>query len=466
MSSADHQKLSKRLLFFFGLSEMPIQVAAVPVTAYILNFYVDDLGLSAGLAGTAYLLARIFDVITDPAIGYLSDRTNTRWGRRRPWMVAGMPVMLLGVYMLFFPSNDTVNDISIWYFLTWMAVLWLGWTMLLIPYYAWAAELSPDYNERTTITSWRTALGLVANIVSKLIPSIAVTFYAISGTPAIVEIIGIFLLIILPISVSLTVTQVPESDNFVPATMPLIEGMKIMLKNGPFKRLISAFFINYIGTAMSTATIIFFVRGVLHEESAGIVILLAFYITNLASIPFWLWLSKRIGKHRTWIIGLVSFSAIQPLYLLLGPGDIWWMTPIIAGTGFFGGTFYTMTNSMKADVIDLDTLKSGENRAGMFFAMWSMATKIALAFGPGLALWMLGSFGYVSGTIDPDALLALRLVYALAVPIFFTAAAAIVWNYPITEERHLRLRQALERRNARRLARDATPAAKDATLAE
>ena len=214
-------------------------------------------------------------------------------------------------------------------------------------------------------------------------------------------------------------------------------------------------FINYIGTAISTATIIFFVRGVLHEESAGIVILLAFYITNLASIPFWLWVSKRIGKHRTWITGLLCFSCIQPLYLLLGPGDIWWMAPIIAGTGFFGGTFHTMTNSMKADVIDLDTLKSGENRAGMFFAMWSMAMKIALAFGPALALWMLGAFGYVAGTTDPDALLSLRLVYALAVPIFFTSAALIVWNYPITEERQMRFRAALERRRTRRLAKEA-----------
>jgi glycoside/pentoside/hexuronide:cation symporter, GPH family len=435
---------------------MPIQVAAVPVTAYILNFYVDDLGLSAGLAGTAYLLARIFDMVTDPLIGFLSDRTHTRWGRRRPWMLAGMPIMMLGAYMLFFPAAAYGGpNISILYFTGWMAVLWLGWTMVLIPYYAWAAELSPDYHERSKITSWRTALGLVANVVSKLIPTLALIFYGIGGTPAVVEMIGVALLIILPISITLTITQVPESKNYVPAAMPVMKGLRLMMKNGPFKQLISAFFINYIGTAISTAVIIFFIRGVLHEESAGIAVLLAYYLISLASIPFWLWLSKRIGKSRTWITGLLIFSCINPLYLLLGPGDINWMIPIIAATGFCGGTFHTMTNSMKADVIDLDTLKSGENRAGMYFATWSMAMKISLALGPGLALWMLGAFGYQHGTTDPDALLALRLVYALAVPVFFTAAALIVWNYPITEERHLRMRAALERRNARREAKPA-----------
>jgi GPH family glycoside/pentoside/hexuronide:cation symporter len=216
-----------------------------------------------------------------------------------------------------------------------------------------------------------------------------------------------------------------------------------MMKNKPFLRLIIAFFINYLGTATSTAVIIFFVRGVLLEESAGIVILLAYYLTSLASIPFWLWLSKRIGKHRTWISALLIFSCINPLYMLLGPGDLHLMAIIIAATGFLGGTFHTMTNSMKADVIDLDTLESGENRAGMFFATWSLATKVALAVGPALALWMLGAFGYESGTTDPDALLALRLVYAFAVPVFFTLAALIVWNYPITEEVHQRMRAEL-----------------------
>lgn len=223
MSTAS-QPLSKRILFFFGLSEMPIQVAAVPVTAYIVNFYVEDLGLSAALVGTAYMIARIFDVITDPLIGYLSDRTQTRWGRRRPWMLAGTPVMWIGAYMLFFPQGE----ISITYFLIWMIVLWLGWTMLLIPYYAWAAELSPDYHERSKITSWRTALGLVANIVSKLIPSLPIlipvlapVLYVVEGTPDIVHIIGICLLVILPVSVFLTVTQVPELKTLSPPPCPL-----------------------------------------------------------------------------------------------------------------------------------------------------------------------------------------------------------------------------------------------------
>lgn len=442
-------KLSKKILFFYGLSEMPIQIAQVPVTAYVLNFYVQDLGLAAGLAGTAYFLSRIFDVITDPLVGFMSDRTKTRWGRRRVWMAASVPIMWLGAYMVFFPEPP----VGVGYFLFWMAVLWLGWTMLLIPYYAWAAELSPEYNERSLITGWRTALGLSANIVSKVIPAIALICCAIGGTPEVVRMIGIVLLVVLPLSVGLTVIFVPEKQEFVPAQMPIMQGLRIMWRNGPFKRLVSAFFINYVGTATSTAVIVFYIRGVLGHEEGAILALLAYYVTSLCSIPFWVWISKRIGKHRAWITGLLTFTFVSPLYLFLGKGDFYWMIPIIAVTGFAGGTFHTMTNSMKADVIDLDTLRSGENRAAMFFAVWSMAIKLAISIGPFIALGTLGIMGFDSkpGAVnDPQQIWALKIVYAMSTAVFFTIAAAVTWNYPITEKRHLRLREVLQRRQARR----------------
>lgn len=450
-SQSREARLSKKTLFFYGLSEMPIQVAAVPVTAYVLNYYVQDLGLSAALAGTAYLLSRLFDVVTDPIVGYLSDRTNTRWGRRRVWMVASVPVFMAGTYMVFFP----VGTVTTVYFLFWMAVLWLGWTMLLIPYYAWAAELSPEYNERSVITGWRTALGLVANVGSKLVPAAALFFFAYGGTPAVVLMIGIILLVILPVTVGLTVTQVPERRDFVPAQMPIMDGLRIMWRNGPFKRLVLAFFINYTGTAISTATIIFYVRGVLGEEGGGIYSLLAYYMTSLLSIPFWVWASQRIGKHRAWAIGLLTFVFIAPIYFFLGPGDFNIMLVLLAITGFAGGTFHTMTNSMKADVIDLDALKSGENRAAMFFAVWSMAMKLSLSVGPFIALAALGWLGLESrpGPLtDPNQVLVVKAIYAFSTPVFFGITALLIWRYPITEARHLKLREALERRRERRQA--------------
>ena len=167
-----------------------------------------------------------------------------------------------------------------------------------------------------------------------------------------------------------------------------------MLKNGPFRRLVVAFFANSIGTAFATSILVFYIRGVLEHEGGSIVMLLFFTTAALCGVPFWIWLSKQIGKHKAWIVSLLVCGGFWPLYLLLGPGDFYWILPIAVITGFAMGAFHVLPNSMKADVIDLDEMRTGENRAAMFFAVWSFTTKVAVSVGPWLALMMLAWVGF------------------------------------------------------------------------
>ncbi len=443
------QRLPNRTKFFYGLTDMPIQVASLPVSAFIPNYYGADLGVSLAAVGTVWLFARLFDAVLDPLIGYASDRTETRWGRRRVWMVAAVPILMLSVYMIFFPAPPVTAA----YLLFWMVIFWLGWTMLFIPYYAWAAELSADYHERSSIVGWRAGLGLAASVLSKLIPVLALIFFGLGGTPAVVAIIGIIMLVLLPVCVGLTVWQVPERTDAQPVSMPILKGMRIMMTNGPFKRLVIAFFFQFTGIAFATATIVFYIRGVLQEEEGSIIMLLVYFTASLCGVPFWVWLSKQWGKHKAWIASLMVYPAFSPLYLLLGPGDFYWMLPIAAITGFAGGSFSTLPHSMKADVIDLDTMRTGEDRAALFFAAWSFTLKIALSVGPWLSLSALALIGFdaTPGAVNtPAQLLGLKMVFALSPPVFFIIAALFTFNYPVTEERHARMRGALERRRARR----------------
>ncbi len=443
MTAETEQKpLSRRTLFFYGLADMPIQMAGIPVAAFIPNYYGQDLGLSLTAVGTIWLLTRMFDAVSDPLIGWLSDRTDTRWGRRRIWMLASVPIMMLAIYKLFMPTG-AVTEL---YLLGWLVALWTGWTMLFIPYYAWAAELSSDYNERTRITGWRAWLGMAANVFSKLVPVLAIFLFDYGGTEETLILIGTMTLILLPLTVGLTVFNVPESRSYKPTAIPLLPGLRLMWANGPFKRLVLAFFVNQLGSAISTALVVFYIRNVLGEAQSSIVMLLVYYGFNLLGIPFWIWFTTRIGKHRAWCGALAVFACFQSCYLLLGHGDFYYMLPITACTGFLGGAFYVIPNSMKADVIDIDRLESGEDRAAWYFAVWSFTTKVALSVGPWIALTMLALVGFdpgATGEITEEGLLGLKLLFVLGPASGFVLAALIAWNHPLDEAQHRRLREQL-----------------------
>jgi len=436
--------LSRKRLFYYGLADMPIQMAGVPVAAFVPNYYGQDLGVSLAAVGLVLMASRVFDAVTDPLIGWLSDRTRTRWGRRRVWMVASVPILMLSIYKLFMPDPD---DVSALYLLRWLVTLWFGWTMLFIPYYAWAAELSPEYNERSRITGWRSAIGLGANVVSKLVPVIAIFCCAYGGTEETLFLVGTMTLILLPLTVGLTVSMVPEGKDFIPARMPLIPGLKIMWRNAPFKRLVAAFFINQLGTSISTALIVFYVRSVLQEHDNAILQLMVYYLFNLAGIPFFVKYSSMVGKHRAWCYSLLVFSFFMLGYLLLGAGDFYWMLPITAVTGFLAGCFWVIPNSMKADVIDVDRLESGEDRTAWYFAVWSLATKVALSMGPAIALGLLSLTGYVPSSevgMDEGSTAGLKLLFVFGPAAGMLLTALIAWKYPLTEDRHLALRAELE----------------------
>ena len=437
----DKPPLSRSTLFFYSLSDMPIQMAAIPVAAFLPNYYGQDLGLNLAAVGTIWLIARLFDAVTDPLMGWISDRTKTPWGRRRVWMVAAVPLLMASIYKLFMPEAP-VDEV---YMLTRLIVLWTGWTMLFIPYYAWAAEMSDDYNERTRITGWRAWIGMAANVISKLVPVIALYAFHMEGMEVTLWLIGTMTLILLPITVGLTVWKVPERRDFVPSRMPVLPGLKLMWRNGPFKRLVLAFFVNQLGSAISTALVAFYIRNVLKDDSGSITMLLVFYVANLIGIPFWVRISQTFSKHRAWAMALIAFGCCQCGYLLLGAGDFLYLAPIMAMTGFLGGSFNALPNAMKADVIDLDRLEGGEDRAAWFFAVWSFVIKIALSIGPAIALWVLALVGFSTtvGAGSEEGLLGLRLFYVFGPAAGFTLAALIVWNHPLTPARHQQIREEL-----------------------
>ena len=444
------QRLPNRTLFSYGVSDLPVMLASMPMMLYLNNFYASDVGIPLMQLANLLLFARIFDLITDPLVGYLSDHTRTRWGRRKPWMVASLPLLMLGIYKVLIPEAGA----DIVYLFTWLMVMWLGWTMLMIPYYAWGAELTTDYDDRTRVTGWRAAMGSVGSLLSITLPVAAIMWFGLNGIAGIMRLTAIASLILIPIAILITVTRVKEKPNVQAPALQVFDGLKVMLKNGCFRWLVIAFMISSLGLAVLMPLNAFYAISVLGAAQNEIPILMFFgTIAGLAGIPFWVAVSKRYGKHRAWIGGFAMVTLFSPMYLFLGEGDFWFMVPFAAISAFGTGSFVALPNSMKADVIDIDTARTGQNRAAMFFSAWSIATKAAGTLGGSLGLWALAWIGFDAGREalnTPEAIAGLKYVYVFLPSSIFVLAGVVIWKYPMTRERQTRIRTAIERRDARR----------------
>ena len=442
------KKLSSAQLFYYALADLPIAMALFPVLVFIPRFYGAELGIPVATIGTVMLVQRLIDLLADPAMGLISDRTRSRFGRRRPWVAASAPFMMLGIYQLFFPPEGA----GVWHLFGWGLLVGLSVTMMLIPYYAWGAELSPDYHERSRVSGARAMVGIFGSLAAQLAPIAALWVWGIGGERSVLAVVGATALALMPACVLVTVWKTPDPPSVSPSYVPLGPGLKIMARNKPFLRLVIAFMIGSIGLNITTPLYAFFVADVLGASMQTPIMLTFFYLSSLASVQFWVRISNRIGKHKAYIAAFALIALAHPFYFLLGAGDFWWMLPVTLATGFASGGFsQLLPNAMKADVIDVDTLESGENRAAFFFSAWSFAQKATASLGGVFAMWGLGLIGFdatLGGGNSEFAMTGLRFLFSTFPSLFFLGGALIVWNYPITEERHREIRAQLDARSA------------------
>ncbi len=448
MNQLSSQPLSRSQLVLFGLPEFAMYLAVIPMSLYLPLFYSRDLGLSITDIGLLLMVARISDVVTDPLIGTLSDRTRTRLGRRKPWMLAGVPLMMVSAFQLFSPSGAISNA----YLLLWSVLLWLGWTMINIPYYAWGAELSEDFDERTRITGWRQAFGFAGNISVLMVPVAATQLFGYGGVASeALVIIGGMTLILLPVLIGLTVWRLPERMTTPPAHEPILRNLKAMLSNGSFIVLFIGFTFMSLGTTMIATLFMLFTTFAMELERQAQPILLSYFAVNIVGLPFWVWLSGRIGKREAWMTGTLVMALATPLYLTLAPGEIVPFVLMTTVIGFAGGNFIALSLSMKADVIDVAARRRGESTAGAYMAIWSLGSKTTQALALGISLPLLGLFGFDPRMENgPDEIDALRYAIALLPPACYLIAILVIYRYPISRTRLARLRAAFDRRDARR----------------
>jgi len=435
------------ILAAYAVPGLPLAVLTLPVFIYLPTFYGSELGLGLAATGAILLLARLFDVVTDPLTGHWCDRIGLRAGRRRVWMLAATPLVALAAWQLFLPPEGA----GLGHLLAWTLLLYLGWTALWLPYQAWGAELSGDYHQRSRIAGARETLVLAGTCLAAAMPALAAWLGQAEGASLARPLAwaGWLVICLLPPAVLLAALVVPEPPPLSSHPAGFRQGLRLMRRNGPFLRLLGAYLANGTANGLAATLFLLFVEHRLAAPEYSGALLLAYFLAGILSVPAWLAVSRHLGKHRAWALGMalacLGFLAVP----LLGPGDIVAFLLVCIATGLCLGADLALPGAIQADVVDLDTLRGGGQRTGAYFAAWSMATKLALAIAVGLAFPLLELAGFdPAADTGGDGLLALALLYGLLpIPIKITAIA-LVWRFPLDQARQARLRRIILRRAA------------------
>lgn len=442
MIAAAHSQL--RLVDFISYAGpgLPIAILAVPLFIHLPTFYGTEIGLDLTSIGIVVLAARIWDAVTDPIIGWASDNTRSRFGRRRFWMVIGTPFLMLASWKLLVPSPEAEST----YLLMWSFALYLAWTMVQLPYSAWGAELTSDYHERARVAGWRETAIVIGTVFAAALPAIVEQE---NGSIAVaMEVLAISVIVLMPVCVLFAILILKDT----PAPVsPRIgsnwrQALLIIKGNAPFKRLILAYLLNGLANGLPASLFLLFVSHVLVAPNTQGLLLLVYFLSAIVGIPVWIGIARRTSKHMSWCWSMIFACSVFIWVPFLGSGDVISFLVVCVLSGFALGGDLALPSAIQADVVDVDTAESGIHRTGVYFAFWGVATKLALALAVGISFPLLDSIGFDANAQNSNsALLALSLIYGTLPVMFKVAAIQLMWTFPLGPKAHSELRERIEK---------------------
>jgi glycoside/pentoside/hexuronide:cation symporter, GPH family len=416
---------------------------APPVTAILPSLYAKHAALSLTAVGTLFLVMRIFDAVTDPLIGYLSDRTRSRIGARKPWILAGGSLVALSVYFLF----QIPADAGIGYFGFWAVAYHL----------AWGSEISKDYDARATVFAYRSVVEGVGSMLYTLVPLALFYFGVIAATnytPQVFQWLAHAVLVLFPVMLGIAVWAAPEGELESQSRPDLRGAYQGIAQNAPLRRFLSAYLAVGAATGVFAALAFPFIDVYLGIGNKVPVILLTSAVAALVSQPFWVRMVGLFGKHRTWAWGWIANAlALTPLVLVEpGPDAVVPVLVAFALYGFTSGVSTVAPYALLADIVDYEILKRGVDRAGSYYAYVLFIAKSIGSVG-GLTFIFLGAvFGYelANGAKNTDlANLGMVLCFCILPGLIQLLAIPLIWNFPIDRRRHAIIRRRLAQRRER-----------------
>jgi GPH family glycoside/pentoside/hexuronide:cation symporter len=447
-SKPGSETLSKKTKIFYGIGDLGNAVVNSAIQFFLMKFYTDGALVPPALAGNALLFGKIWDAVNDPLFGWLTDRTESRFGKRRVFMIFGAIPLAISIALLWYvPPLD-----RIWTFL-WIALTFILfdtlWTLTNVPYYALTAELTDDYDERSSLTTYRMAMAVPAYLVGAALTPAIVGLFALQSTGY--AFIGIAYGILAGGALLISAAGIRERTGLAtadPEPSPL-KSLSVALKNRPFVWLLVTYFILNISFAFIKILMAYYVEYqlLMKEEIPLVMGLLLICVT--ISLPFWGWLSRKMDKGPAYAIGMAvgALAVLVTFFLPHASTPLIYLVAVLAGFGFSAQWIFPW--AMVADVGDYDQAETGQQRSGVYYGVWGLATKISEALALAAVGWILTGFGYLPNVEQtPQALLGIRLFFGLVPAVCVFAALPLLFKYPITRQSHAQVRRKLEQRQS------------------
>jgi glycoside/pentoside/hexuronide:cation symporter, GPH family len=443
------EKLSRRTKWIYGSGDLGFALTNTILSVYFALFLTEVVGLMPAVAALAIFIGGTWDYINDPIVGYLTDRTRTRWGRRRPYLLFGaLPFALTFVLLWWKPPFTGVPALAAYYALAY-AIFDTAASFVYMPFYALTPELTSDYDERTSLTGARMFFSIFGSLLAFTVPLAIVTAFNPQHTDKVL-VMGLILGLFSALPLWLVFWGTRERSEFMHQERSgLRESVRASVKNRPFVFGLLLFLFNGVTMAIIQVNLLYYIKYVVQRESQSNLIMATIFVVAMLALPLWAWVSAHLNKRLAYIIGIAFLAGVLMVLASLTPqtGMPLIMTLcVLAGIGV--SAMHVMPWAIIPDAIEYGELQSGKRNEGMFYSLITLAQKIASSIAVPLALLVLQFSGYIpnSAAQPASAITGIRLVagpipaVAICMGILFTAL------FPLGRESYQEINRQLEER--------------------
>ncbi|MCD4802126.1 MAG: glycoside-pentoside-hexuronide (GPH):cation symporter [Anaerolineales bacterium] len=444
-------ELTRRKKLMYGAGDIGFSLTSTILGVYFLFFMIEVVGLRPAVAAIPIGIGKVWDFINDPIFGYISDRTRTRWGRRRPYLLFGaLPLAFTFTMLWYRPGFESTAALVAYYSVAYI-IFEASATLLYMPYFALTPELTSDYDERTSLTSYRMFFSILGSLLAFTLPLIIIGDFIPENASKVLFMGAIFgLMSALPMFVTFFGTE--EREDYSDLEKPTLwESIKSVWKNVPFRYGLGIFLATWISVDILQTSLLFYVKYVVQREPQNDIIMATIFVIAMFALPIWNWVSQRWSKRYAYMYGIAFWAVVQLTLIFMTPATPLSIILILCAMAGIGvSAAHVLPWSILPDAIEWYEYQTGERHEGMFYSVTTLARKVTSAVSVTFIGPILELTGYQPNVAQQSerALQGIKLIIGPIPAVLLAIGIFLAYKYPLDRKEFSKIVEELKIRRA------------------